>query len=129
MEYEIQGVKEVFIEGYGYHVERAEDKDADFFGLYKRNEKNLAVWVSDHNTRKEAEEAMEIKMKNQPLKYWKLMQTSEGGIPSFTTYKTREKARKYKRLMKKLLGVNTQLLRCSLQEIDGVFIEVSVKVH
>lgn len=68
-------------------------------------------------------------MEDKSIKYWKLFQINENGIPSSTNYKTRKEARKYKNLMKDLLGINPQLLRCSLQEIDGVFIEVSIKAR
>lgn len=126
MKYQIRACKESFLFNTGIHVEETTDEEADFFALYEKDERGFFMWVSDHKTRKEAEVEMQ---KYQPLKYWKVSYIDINNLPYVATFKTREQARGSRKFLNKWMKVNSYVYRCSLQEVDGVFIEVAVKVR
>lgn len=64
------------------------------------------------------------------LRYWKVSYIDNNtNLPYVATFKTREQARRSRKLINKYLSVKSHVYRCSLQDIDGIFIEVSVKVR
>lgn len=65
----------------------------------------------------------------QPLKYWKISYIDSNGLPYVATFKTRKQARSSRKFINKWMKVNSYVYRCSLQEVDGILIEVAVKVH